>query len=657
MPRTPRPDGPPPGWVPPFLEPSSPDTVSNSLGGVGDQARDGITAPEVSSVLTSTLGFGDNLIHGLIYYNGNLWASTRTAPARVLKIDPTTLGVASRRILTDTIGLDYGEDIEAANGYIWTVLYTNPARLVRVDPTTLAVQITSFTSPNFMSAGASLDYSFGKLWVGGLNSVAEVDITNPNSPLITVHNYSALRLPGEDFVLATALSHSATYLYASFTQGTYAGGYHSATIARIDPATPGSGYLSTNLTTLFPDDMVYHDGHLYNCSEYLVHSDCYRFLPDLSANFSVVGYTTDVSYGTFSNPGDLYSFWASFKSTPGKIKKFDLLLNELWSFDTPAGTADPSEIVFDSSGNMYVSTFQSAARMIRYTPPDPVTVSISKSGNDVVLSWTNSDSLVDHYEVWSSTNPYFIPGDTGSTKVDIAATMGAMNYTAVGALGNVSVHHFYVVRAFNDFGLTSAISNRVGEVEYELRETAGSDLNWIALPLDASLVMASNLANNIQSNSTGSITVVTIEQWNSIGQNYQTHVIGPPPSGDFSVQVGNAYRVSVNVTVGSTVVWALLGNVPSPPAFSYTLRETAGSDLNWIMLPPNKININMASGLKSDIDTTANPATTALTVERWNAIGQNYQTYAPPSGDFAVQIGNPLRVTVNVLTGSTSTWP
>ena len=34
---------------------------------------------------------GDNQIHGFTYYNGYLWASTRTNPCRILRIDPVTL--------------------------------------------------------------------------------------------------------------------------------------------------------------------------------------------------------------------------------------------------------------------------------------------------------------------------------------------------------------------------------------------------------------------------------------------------------------------------------------------------------------------------------------------------------------------------------------
>lgn len=294
---------------------------------------------------------------------------------------------------------------------------------------------------------------------------------------------------------------------------------------------------------------------------------------------------------------------------------------------------------------------------IDLTSPDPFTVNISKSGNDVVLTWPHSDPLVHHYEVWTSAQPYFNPNDAGSTKLaDVTPILSSGTFTHTAALGNVSVHHFYVVIAVDNFGLVSGISNRMGEIEFELRETVNSDFNWIALPLDASLPLASTLATNIQSNSSAGVSVATVEQWNAIGQNYQTYVKGPPSSGDYALQIGNVYRVTVDVTSGSSVIWAQLGNVPLASIYSYTLRETAGSDFNWIMLPLDKSTITQASGLKLHIDANATPATTVSTVERWNVVGQNYQTYAPPSGDFIIQIGNPYRVTVDVLSGTSSVW-
>ncbi len=127
--------------------------------------------------------------------------------------------------------------------------------------------------------------------------------------------------------------------------------------------------------------------------------------------------------------------------------------------------------------------------------------------------------------------------------------------------------------------------------------------------------------------------------------------------GKFQLEIGGVYRVSVDVASGSSVVWSLMGSVPGAGSIHYTLRETTTSDFNWAMVPLDKSAITMASGLKADIDSTAVPATTVLAVEEWNVVGQNYQSYVPPSGDFGVRIGYPYRVSVDVSSGSTSVWP
>lgn len=185
---------------------------------------------------------------------------------------------------------------------------------------------------------------------------------------------------------------------------------------------------------------------------------------------------------------------------------------------------------------------------------------------------------------------------------------------------------------------------------------ASSGLNWLALPLsNASLVNASDLASDIGS-STGR-TVATLEQWNAVGQNYQTylHQFG---IGDFPLTVGGVYRIAMSGG-GGNVVWSLVGDVPDPSQFTYTLRETAGSDLNWIMLPLDKGAITTASALAADIQLNSSGAVTVSTVEQWNVAGQNYLTYvhAIGVGDFVVKIGYPYRVTVDVATGSSATWP
>ena len=69
---------------PPHLEPDAVQTQSNDL---NDQSITQAGNPlSANGVITNILGPGDDQVHGLIYYNGSLWASTRTAPARILEL-------------------------------------------------------------------------------------------------------------------------------------------------------------------------------------------------------------------------------------------------------------------------------------------------------------------------------------------------------------------------------------------------------------------------------------------------------------------------------------------------------------------------------------------------------------------------------------------
>jgi hypothetical protein len=79
-----------------------------------------------SAVLNDrTLEHGDNFIHGFTYFNGYLWASTRTNPCRILKIDPDTLNY--ERIELDE-SLNNGEDLTGAKGNIGKNI------IVRINP-------------------------------------------------------------------------------------------------------------------------------------------------------------------------------------------------------------------------------------------------------------------------------------------------------------------------------------------------------------------------------------------------------------------------------------------------------------------------------------------------------------------------------------------
>ncbi|MBM4091423.1 MAG: DUF11 domain-containing protein [Planctomycetes bacterium] len=110
--------------------------------------------------------------------------------------------------------------------------------------------------------------------------------------------------------------------------------------------------------------------------------------------------------------------------------------------------------------------------------PTPVAVAdlaASRSGTDIVLTWSHTDVVVDHYEVWRSTDPYFVPGEAGSEKrrdVSPPPLGNEASIIDVGALVQADVNYFYRVKAVNVTG-EWAVSNRVGVFSFTL--TPGGD--------------------------------------------------------------------------------------------------------------------------------------------------------------------------------------
>ncbi|MBA7662471.1 hypothetical protein ES703_70500 [subsurface metagenome] len=290
---------------------------------------------------TRILEQGDNLIHGFTYYDGALWASTRTSPGRILKIDPNTLEY--ERIVLDH-GLNDGEDLIAANGYIWAILYTSPSKLIRIDPNTLHWEVAiSFTS-NEIRYGGALEHAFGYLWAGGYGKIARIDPSNLD---YDIYDYSA--------VIGTAQFHALAsgggYIWGSAPRAN--------TILRINPANPPD-YDSLRLDAPMSDDIAYAKGHLYVGSE-VTPSYIYRIADDLSYSREEV--TNTINYAVFYYDDRI---WAAHVGTPGKLAEFDLDLNLEYLHTLPEGFNNANEIAFDELGNIYITCWESPAKIVRF---------------------------------------------------------------------------------------------------------------------------------------------------------------------------------------------------------------------------------------------------------------------------------------------------
>lgn len=95
------------------------------------------------------------------------------------------------------------------------------------------------------------------------------------------------------------------------------------------------------------------------------------------------------------------------------------------------------------------------------TPPAPPVVSITKlSSTTAQLSW-NAVAGIGGYNVYRDSYAYFTPAVVYYATSDLT-------FDDVGAIGDVAINYFYVVRSTCNNGFESAYSNRVGEFDYAL---------------------------------------------------------------------------------------------------------------------------------------------------------------------------------------------
>jgi hypothetical protein len=305
-----------------------------------------------SSIQSTVLEEGDAYIHGFAYFEGYLWASTRTKPCRVLRIDPKTLSY--ERILLDEDAFE-GEDLITAAGSIWIILYGPPTRIVRLDPETLRLDTVVEFGQDELTRGGALEHAFGALWAGGGNGkFARIDLTDFS---YEVFDYTTAlgRLQ------IHALTDGGGYLWASsplYRKSETTG--NESIVLRINPRCP-TEYAAVFLRNMsVSDDMVYRGGRLYAGSE--------------EGGASLISIANDLTYhivregetgcnGIFAQGKIL---WGAFSGEPGRLLRYN---PESASYDTltlPEGCNHANEVVFNPEGSsIYISCWESPAKIVR----------------------------------------------------------------------------------------------------------------------------------------------------------------------------------------------------------------------------------------------------------------------------------------------------
>jgi len=298
---------------------------------------------------------GDNFIHGFTYYKGYLWASTRTDPCRILKIDPDTLNYERIEL---GVGFNNGEDLIGVDGYIWVILNTTPTQIISVDTETMEWESTLTFKKNELWRGGSLEYAFGHLWAGGhCGKIAKINLGDMS---YQIYDYSSA--VGD--LQFHALKSGGEYLWASSPDfedhETETHDIVKNKILRIDPHNP-SDYASVSLyDDPICDDMAYVDGSLFVGSEKST-SYIYKINNDLT--WSVIKVSDTDCYGVFTKNDKI---WGVFRGSPGKIVRYDLNLNIKATYFLPAGFNNANEIAFDPSGGLlYITCWDCPAKILK----------------------------------------------------------------------------------------------------------------------------------------------------------------------------------------------------------------------------------------------------------------------------------------------------
>jgi hypothetical protein len=268
-------------------------------------------------------------------------------------------------------------------------------------------------------------------------------------------------------------------------------------------------------------------------------------------------------------------------------------------------------------------------------------------GSDIRLRWSEpyDDGGVVRYVIYRSS--------AATSLGDSLAGTADTTYADVGAAGDVDTNYCYVVKAVDADDKKSGESNKVGEYDYDLRTTTGTDYTWIVLCLgNTSLDSASHLEAHIEANSSPATNCYTISEWNPTAQTYTNYATIPVPAGNFPLQPGNSYRVEMS----TDAVWTLTGDVMPLDSVSFQLETTTGTDYTWISIPMRLASLDSASDLEAHIEANSSPATDCYTISKWNTTAQtytNYTTIPVPAGNFPVEPGQAYRVEVS----NEATWP
>jgi hypothetical protein len=472
--------------------------------------------------------------------------------------------------------------------------------------------------------GSNSDYGYGIILDDTLQVHVAGETYSSDFPT-TANAYDTLFANGEAFVVKLNASNS------DLRYSTYLGGDQSDLVNGIDLDASQQAFVTgETYSSNFPATVGSYDPTANGQDDAFV------------TGLTVQGDT--LHYSTFLGGSD--SDWG----TDIVIDPYDNIyltgLTSSANFPTTAGVFDT---VVNSNDGFAAKMNLAGGDAVPPEAIDDLTITVENftKGGDVRLTWNEpfDNIAVARYIIYRS--------HSATVAGDSLAGITDTTYLDAGAVGDVDTNWVYQVRSVDTSENRSPPSNTVGEYDFDLLTTTGTDYTWVALCLVGNgLTMASDLESHIEANSSPAANCYTVSGWNAVAQSYTTYTTIPIPQGDFPLQPGGAYRVEVD----GDAVWSLVGEVPPQDSVSFDLTTTTGTDYTWITVPMHIAVMDSASDLEDHIEANSSPATNCYTVSEWNAVAQSYTTYTTipiPSGNFATSAGKPYRVEVSL----DAVWP
>jgi len=190
-------------------------------------------------------------------------------------------------------------------------------------------------------------------------------------------------------------------------------------------------------------------------------------------------------------------------------------------------------------------------------------LTIGINGETIELAWSavtldtaGLATVIDGYIVYRGTRAYFSPGPADSIGFTDAATLVFTDNDLFGAdvVGDTLTNYFYVVVAMDVYGNRSAVSNRVGEYDYQVVTTASTDFSFVCVPFtNSGITTADQLIDSI-----GRASVRTVNNYRPSSQSFESRfAIGFGVN--FAVVPGGIYQVNA----AAATIFSVAGNVPS----------------------------------------------------------------------------------------------